>query len=158
MTRVLVTYASLADRRLATRRAVLLTQRGIDADLASAATAEAIAGAGYERVWDAASSDLLLALRAPIAPREGMLGIAGPAPAPTPTRAAVPLARRLTWRAAAFVLVAMLISIALIPLGLPGPYPVLIGLLTAGFALHLFGGKRHEPASVVPSAHVRDAA
>jgi hypothetical protein len=146
MTRILFTYANVAERKVVARRASRLAARGFDVDLATATAAAALPAAAYDRVLDATSWEPL-----PPAPadHEGILYIAGAgldrvprARAPAPVRAKSSAVDRL-----AAVVVGLVATAALWAVGLPLFYPIGLGVLVALATLAVLR-ELHPPPTV----------
>ena len=133
MTRVLLTYGNLRERRIATRRALRLTRRGADVDLASSVAAATL-GDHYDHVLDAHALEPALVSAAP-AGREGIVGIVG-------AHQAAPTANRSTrpgWTiVASFVVGALLVAVGAV-IGVPILLLVLYALVLAAASTQLFG-------------------
>jgi hypothetical protein len=155
MTRILVTYHGPSERRLAAHRAVLLTRRGLDVDVASEDAAKEVPDGGYDRVVMAPDLQvghfpprggvgalrIIGAERRPPEP-EPIVGTAfvakRPAPAKRPASAWPPLAG---------ILSAIVLVVAARAAGAP-PYALLVvGLVAVAAATHLFRTLAAPPAT-----------
>lgn len=128
MTRILVTYSNVAERKLAARRACRLSARGVDVDLATTAAAARLPAGAYDRVLEASSCE---PVPAGARDHEGIVYIASagvdriPRPrAPAPAR---PPARRADKLVA--LVVGVVAALALTPLALPLFYSIGFGVL-----------------------------
>lgn len=143
MTRLLLTYAGLAERRIATRRALRLSRRGIDVDLASRTAAATLDGNHYDHVLEATSPEPAeLVAR----PGEGLVSIVGARRQPEPAPATV----RPAWALpAALALASALVGAGAVA-GVPAVLLLLYGVLTAAAATHVFSalGGRRKPATM----------
>jgi hypothetical protein len=141
MTRVLLTYANLAERRIATRRALRLTRRGIDVDLATDAAAAMLTERAYDRVLDVHGADPAMPAATPPSD-EGMLRIVGARVEPGLASALQTV--RPAWIVPTAVALGTLLIATGASLGVPIVLLVVYALVLAAAATQLFGALHHR--------------
>lgn len=162
MTRVLVTYTTTAERKLAARRASRLAARGVDVDLATAAAAATLPAGWYDRVLDPSTFEPLPSAQGGEGVVRIISGEMGNAVSPpVPVTPMAPMAPPTSGHVLVSLLVGAVAAVLLGLLGLPVFYAAGAGVLVALATSTMLRGREAPPAtpiapdgpSAVPTGH-----
>jgi hypothetical protein len=136
MTRVLLTYASTGERGIAARRAVRLTRRGVDVDIAPCGAAVTRSDGAYDHVLDVRSADPTTPTTA-LPAGEGVLRIVGARVEASTASASSP--NRPAWIGPTAIALGVILVAGGASVGVPVVLLVVYALALAAASTCLFG-------------------